>query len=184
MKNSLIIGAVIAALFLSACGPDYYDRVIRNATTATTVSYVYDGKAESLGPDDSRTYSVTLAVHDPSSVQVVNGHQKSIVTKADGFDYVFEDAPKLDLVVENKLAVNITISSEYIDKANDSIFNDTSFILSEGKTTTDADVNIAAVIYTTMPVFTVTSDTLESPIVVEYQIINNKMTVTIRPSEV
>jgi hypothetical protein len=42
MRKLIVIVAVIATLFLSACGPDYYDRVIRNHSSKD-VSYVYDG---------------------------------------------------------------------------------------------------------------------------------------------
>jgi hypothetical protein len=177
MKSTIVLISLCATLFLSACGPDYYDRAIRNQSSKD-VSYVYDGQAEMLPARESKTYSVTLAVHGPSDVSF-SGHPKSIVPKADGFDYVFEDAPEIGLIVTNELSVGITISSEYIDTdKNNDTSNDTSFTVNAQTTST----SITIVIYTATPVFTVTpSADSTSPFVVEYKIESGTMTVTISP---
>jgi hypothetical protein len=123
-------------------------------------------------------------VHGPSEVSF-SGHTKSIVTKADGFDYVFEDAPKFDLSVTNGLSVGITISNGYIDadKDNDTS-NNTEFEAGENNTPPSPPT---AVIHTATPVFTVTPASSDPPVeslslfVVEYKIADSTMTVTISP---
>jgi hypothetical protein len=70
-KINILLASLFAALFLSSCGADYYDRVISNHIEGTTVWYVYDRKIETLGPGASKAYSVTLAVKAPSSVVFV-----------------------------------------------------------------------------------------------------------------
>jgi hypothetical protein len=189
MKRFIVILAVLAVLFLAACGADYYDRVIRN-DAVPDVTYTYDGKRETLSQGDSRVYSVTLAVHAPSPSSIdFTGHEKSVVMKPEGWDYIFVDVPAIPLVVYNTLTEEITISNEYIDKNDpDDANNDTSFNVDAAvSASTPADSSKesdtkAAVIYTSTPVFTVTSNALPSyDFEVETNIENNgRMGVTIR----
>jgi hypothetical protein len=153
-KITILLAGFFVTLFLAACGADYYDRVIRNNTTSTNVSYVYDGKDEILGPNgDFRTYSVTLAVHAPSAV-VPDGDPRSVVMRSDGFDYIFEDAA-IKLVVYNTLTETISISNEYIDAdTTNTSYNETSVNVDANDNSLTSNAN--AVIYTANPVFTVT----------------------------
>jgi hypothetical protein len=192
MRNKIFLASLFVMLFLAACGADYYDRVISNRSSKN-VTYTYDGKRETLGAGDSRTYSVTLAVHAPSSFSFDPelDHPKEVVMKPEGFDYIFENAPKIKLVVYNTLTTtNITISSEYIDaNGTGGADNATSFEVDkviDASTHTDSSTTYPnAVIYTRTPVFTVTSDDLPGyDFQVEYKIENisdtDTMGVTIR----
>jgi hypothetical protein len=177
MKRYILILALFASLFLAACGADYYDRVIRNESSKQ-VSYVYDGKTENLGPNgDSRTYSVTLAVHAPSIREVgVGGHLKSVVMKSDGLDYIFENVPAIPLVVYNTLNEQIKISNEYID-ADGSGAGSTEITVGA----TADNIAEGAVIYTSNPVFSITSTALPGYVFeAEIKIENGTRGVTVR----
>jgi hypothetical protein len=180
MKSTIVFISLCAALFLSACGTDYYDRVIRNQSSKD-VTYVHDGKNETLTAGESRTYSVTLAVHAPSSFEPVSGHPKSIVVETDGFTYTIEKAPEFKLTVHNNLSEKITISNEYISKGASDYA--TSFDIDANKTTSTSSSAITAFIYTRTPIFTVTptNPDVSIPFVVEYKIEDDTMTVTISP---
>jgi hypothetical protein len=148
MKSTIVFISLCATLFLSACGPDYYDRVIHNQSSQQ-VTYVHDGKTETLEKGKSRTYSVTLAVHEPSSIKPVSGHPKSIAVETDGFTYTIEDAPAFPVKVTNKLDRIATLheAGGYMDAIeNIPVYSESES--SNVKTST---------VYTETPVFTVTN---------------------------
>jgi hypothetical protein len=156
MKSKIFPACLFAALFLAGCGARYYDRVISNQSSVK-VSYVYDGKREELESAASRLYSVTLAAKAPSSVEYspVLVHPKAVVMKSEGWDYIFEDAPKYSLKVTNMMNIKVTISNEYINAdETPGTDNDTSFTLEIGDSTPTSP---QPVIYTANPVFTVTT---------------------------
>jgi hypothetical protein len=159
-KINVLLVSLFTALFLGSCGADYYDRVIRN-DTGSDVTYVYDGKTETLGPDgDSRVYSVTLAVHAPFRETPPGEHPKEVVMKSEGWDYIFEYSPVFTVKVINNLDVEATLSAgEWME-------------LIEGIPTGDQTGNSSyhGTIYTRTPDFTAVTDTI--PAKVTYNLVD------------
>jgi hypothetical protein len=118
------------------------------------VTYVYDGKTETLPPTDSRVHSVTLAVHDPSPVTYNPSlvHPKSVIMERSDWDYKFVDSPFFPVKIKNELNRLATLSlDEWMEP--DSIDD-----ITAGYETTTGN-NKEGTIYTATPVFTVTTPT-------------------------
>jgi hypothetical protein len=163
MKKFIIVLVTVVMLILAACGSDYYDRVISNQSSKI-VSYVYDGRTETLAPYILKVYSVTLAVHEPSSI-TFDGHPKSIVVESEGWNYIFAGVTPIPLVVKNTLGSVIKIENEYIDYSPTGTEYYTSFNVAANK------VAAPAVVYTATPVFTITPVSAYTyPITADYQI--------------
>jgi hypothetical protein len=167
-KTNIILASIFVMLITASCGPRYHDAVISN-NSSETVRYEYDGTSETLGPGESRVYSVTLAVHAPSWTIPGTVHPKSVAMKAQGYDFIFEDVTRIPLYVTNTVLNNaITISSEYIDYG---LTHGTSFSIAAHPTTTGTDG-----IYTATPVFKITP----YPGIAACEITNGEMHVIIR----
>jgi hypothetical protein len=151
---------------MGACEANYYDSTITNHA-GTPVSYVYDGRADTLPNGASKTYSVTLAAHSPSIDYSQFSHPKSVKMTNQGFYYEFVEVTPISLWVINNYGKGVSLSSEYLSEDNLSIIKD--YNADTGKS-----------IYTDKPVFTVEPNDFTHTPFVTFKVENGKMTVTIQ----
>jgi hypothetical protein len=162
-----IIILICSAFIIEACGADYYDSIVTN-NSGGSVSYVYDGHADTLPNGASKVYSITLAVMPPSVDFSQFSHPISVMIEHRVFYYEFVSVAPLSLWIINDYGEDITLSSEYLNENN--------LIISK-----DTNADTGKKIYIDKPAFTITPDTFtHTPFVKSFSIENSTMTVTIQ----
>ena len=159
---------VIISLLFSGCDTKEYYTVFVTNGSSKAVSYTYNDYTDTLAVQESKSYEVKAYTQSPQNVVDQNGIA-SFTIKINSMtgDYTFLDVTPLDLNVINRLPVDITI------KADNYIDNNGSIELTIGSN----DESTGAKIYTKTPKFTSTTN---YPIIVEYTIVGNVMSVIIR----
>jgi len=166
MKKLLFIIAVVFPLF--SCGGNKFYSVAITNNSSKSVSYTYNDISDTLTVSETKTYEVEAHTQPPKNIVDQNGIA-SLTIKTNGMtgDYTFLDATPLDLNVINRLPVDITIKADnYIDNNSS-----TELTISSNSEST------SAMIYTKSPKFTSTTN---YPIIVEYTVSENDMSVIIR----
>jgi len=166
-KLSFIVTVVF---FLFSCGEKEFYPVLITNDSSKTVSYTYNDVDDTLPASETKDYEVKAYTPPPNNITDENGIASLVIyTHNLTGDYTFYDADPLDLHVTNKSPVEITI------KADNFIDNDGLTELTIDPNPNEA--NTDAKIYTKTPKFTSTTD---YPMVVEWTIVENVMSVTIR----
>ena len=162
--------AIISMLFVGCGNKEFYTVLIKNESLLKTVSYEYDRNSDTLTPNQSKTYEVKAYTQPPKSIVDQNGIA-SLKMERNGDHITFADETSLDLNVINMLPVDITIKADnYIDN------NGSTELKIESN-----DESTLAKIYTKSPKFTSTTNyPTNYPIIVEYTIVGNGMSVIIR----
>ena len=163
--KKLFILVLIGTIFLfSFCKEESYTAVVKN-DSSKTVSYVYNGGADSLSPDKFKVYKIEEYTQPPKSISVPGA--MSVRMKRNGDIYIFENVDPIDLIVTNDSGVEVILKADkYIDAGG----NKTEMELDVG------DAGITATIYTANPNFTTVPS---RPVTWNHDPDENEMTVTI-----
>lgn len=133
-------------MFLLGCDSANYTVTVKNESSASNVSYVFDGKADNLAANGSKSYTVAAYTQPPSDLSCGATAPLSVRLKVWNDEYIIEDAPFLNLTVINRTSSSITISAgKYIDDGG----GNTSITVSAGATEGSGKI------YTDSPNFTV-----------------------------
>ena len=168
MRKYVVLAALAAVLFLG-CDTKYYTVSITNNSTKT-VSYAYNGVSDNiLLATKTKIYEVEAYTQPPKDYVDDKGIASVNMECEITGDYSFVDAEYYNLIVTNEFPFEITFSAG-------------NFIENGGSMSVTADVDdtekdTGAVIYTDKPKFT---STLSHPVVFEWEISGDDMTVTIK----
>ena len=176
--KKLIFIISMTCLFL-ACDTKYYSVLIIN-DSSKTVSFTYDDSPDTITPLSSKTYEVKAYTQPPENIIDENGIA-SIEMSRNGDQFIFNEAEKMEMSILNTLKVDVKRikADNYISYNKD---NKASFLVTvpEGKTISDG-----LFIYTNKPNFSLEADDdgiIEPsfPVVFEWNIVEDKMFVTVR----
>ena len=162
-----IVLAMILTFGLFGCDTKEYYTVLVTNGSSKAVSYTYNEYSDTLAVQESKIYEVKAYTQPPKNITDQNGIASlKIKTNSMTGNYIFLDVTPLDLNVINRLPIDITI------KADNYIDNNGSIELTIGSN----DESTGAKIYIKSPIFTSTTN---YPIIVEYTIVENVMSVII-----
>ncbi len=145
--------------FLSCTNDVLFDVSIKN-DSSKTVTYTYNGSSDTLSPGESKIYKVQAHTPKPQNISV-SGVMSVVMSYYDG--YVFKNVEPISLHISNKLAFPVELSAgKYLEPAE--------IVIPAN------DIHNTAMIYTTMPNFTV------SPVLatVEWKLNGDTMNVIIQ----
>ena len=166
MKRLFVLTSIV--FILISCGDVKFYSVSISNNSSKSVSYTYNGISDTLTVSETKQYEVEAYTQPPKNIVDQNGIA-SLTIKTNGMtgDYTFLGATPLDLNVINRLPVDITIKADnYIDNNGS-----TELVIGLNAESTGAKI------YTKSPKFTSTAN---YPIIVEYSVDENVMSVIIR----
>jgi hypothetical protein len=146
----VVFTALILALFVSCeDGAKEYSVDVINSSSKT-VTYTYDGNANTLPPSGSRTYHVEANTPPPKDIITENSIiSVKLIIHSPGGKYEIVDVPSIPLHIFNSLPVDVRITASGYLEDNTGF----SFVECPESTAPGTPSETIAKIYTNTPVF-------------------------------
>jgi hypothetical protein len=179
MKKLAIIAVIFACGLVFGCGNEKYTVTITNATDEKTVSYSYNGSSDTLAPQKSKTYEVRAYTKPPENY-VDQNDIASIDMEQKGDSFTFVPATSLEMEIMNTLPVDVKRIKADNFISYSSVSGESLTVSVPAGNTISSDLYI----YTDKPNFSLAdADGIiepSYPIIFDWNIVDNKMFVTIR----
>jgi hypothetical protein len=166
--KKILFAAVLTVLLVAGCDTTELYTVSITNESSKTVSYVYNDSSDILAEQETKIYEVKAHTQPPKNYVDQNGIA-SVSIKYDNMtgDYTFIEADYYNLIIKNEFPFDVTITAgNFIDNGG-----------SKSLTVNTGTTNTSAKIYTKHPTF---MSTLSYPVIFEWNINGNEMSVTIR----
>jgi hypothetical protein len=149
------------------------------------VEYTFNGSTTRLNAGNSKEYQVEAYTPQPRDISIISVPNEEVMkikmeTMLSGEEYIFTNAKKLDLEVENTLNYEITLMADnYIEISSSSPLDSKTRLKVPAQSKIKSGGTTSYYIYTDTPKFTIAPPSGYYP-TIEWNITDNTMHVTIK----